>query len=48
MATPQTPGFSITITSITATRVSGTFSGTVKSAAGVLRTITNGSFSVPL
>ena len=48
MVTPQTPGFSITITSITAARVTGTFSGTVKSAAGATKTITNGSFSVPL
>ena len=48
MILPQTPGFSITISSITATRVMGTFFGTVTSAGGVTRTITSGSFSVPL
>ncbi len=46
----QTPGFTIIITSITATRVMGTFSGTLPSfpAPGSIRTVTNGSFSVPL
>ncbi len=47
-ATPQTPGFTLIISTVTATRVTGTFFGTVKSAAGVTRTITSGSFSVPL
>lgn len=43
--------FTITITSLTATRVSGTFSGTVRSNAGTgttTKTITSGSFSVPI
>ncbi|MBS1496178.1 MAG: hypothetical protein JSU03_03130 [Bacteroidetes bacterium] len=38
-----------TITSITSTRVNGTFSGTLYNSSGTLtKTITNGSFSVPL
>ena len=48
---PTTTGnFTITITSITATRVSGTFSGVVKDNSGAgpgFKTITEGTFSVP-
>ncbi|MFT3979907.1 MAG: hypothetical protein QM687_05510 [Ferruginibacter sp.] len=45
--TTQTPGFTLVITSITATRVSGTFSGTVKlDGTGTPKVITEGSFSV--
>jgi hypothetical protein len=46
---PKDP-FTITITSINATRVSGTFSGTLRNDAGngpQTKIITNGSFSVP-
>ena len=45
----QTPGFTITITSITATRVIGTFSGRVFDNQGAgpgFRNISGGSFSV--
>lgn len=46
----QTPGFTIVITSITATRVTGTFSGTMKQVSGGSGTkvISEGSFSLPL
>ncbi len=49
-ATAQTPGFTIIITSITATRVSGTFSGQLKQdgIGPAVRNITQGSFSLPL
>ena len=46
---PQTPAFTIVITSITANRVMGTFTGPVKDNAGVgpgVRTITEGTFNV--
>jgi hypothetical protein len=48
-ATTQTPGFTITFTSVTATRITGTFSGTLKDPLNLtsIKTITNGSFSVP-
>lgn len=38
----------VKITSITATRLIGTFSGTVRSQAGTTKSITNGIFNVPL
>lgn len=47
----QSPAFNIVISSITANRVSGTFSGPVKDNAGAgpaIRNITAGSFNVPL
>jgi hypothetical protein len=47
----QVPAFNIVITSISATRVSGTFAGPVKDNAGQgpgIRTITQGAFDVPL
>jgi hypothetical protein len=49
-ATAQTPGFTIIITSITATRVSGTFSGQLKQGGTgpAVRNITQGSFSLPV
>lgn len=50
-ATSQTPAFTITITSITATKVVGTFSGPLKDASGqgaVLKTITEGVFDLPI
>ncbi len=43
--------FTITITSLTATRVAGTFSGTVRSnsgTGGTTKTITNGAFNLPI
>jgi hypothetical protein len=46
----QTPGFTITITSITGTRVAGTFSGTIKENGGAGPAginVTEGIFSVP-
>ncbi len=48
--TTQTPGFTIIITSITATRVSGTFSGQLKQGGTgpAVRNVTEGSFSLPL
>jgi hypothetical protein len=48
--TTQTPGFTITITSITSSRVIGTFSGRVKENTGAgpgFRDITEGVFNVP-
>ena len=39
---------SITITSITTTRVQGTFQGTVRRGAGATKVITNGSFNLEL
>lgn len=48
--TTQTPPFTITITTITANRVTGTFSGPVKDNGGAgpgVITITNGTFSAP-
>lgn len=49
-ATPQSSTFSITITSISATRVTGTFSGPLRQDATgpAVKTITNGQFSLPL
>ncbi|HNP54117.1 MAG TPA: hypothetical protein PKK69_05855 [Ferruginibacter sp.] len=47
----QVPAFNIVITSISATRVSGTFAGPVKDNGGqgpAIRTITQGAFDVPL
>lgn len=49
--TTQTPGFTITIGSISSTRVSGTFSGRLKENGGSgpgFKTITNGIFSVKI
>lgn len=48
--TTITPGFTITITSRTATRVVGTFSGTVRldGVGPQTRVLTEGSFSVPI
>ena len=49
--TTQTPGFTITISAITSTRVMGTFSGLLKDNAGSgpgFKTITNGIFSVKI
>jgi hypothetical protein len=48
---PQNPGFTITITSITSTRVIGTFSGKISDNAGAgpgFKTVTNGIFSVKI
>lgn len=48
---PQIPAFTITITSITATRVAGTFSGPVRDNSGAgpgTRTFTSGTFNVPI
>ena len=39
---------SITITSITATRIQGTFQGTVRRAGGTVEVISNGSFNLAL
>ena len=47
-AVPQTPGFTVVLTSITATRVVGTFSGTLKDGGGVPYVITGGIFDLPL
>ena len=47
--TPQSPAFTISITSITANRVIGTFTGQLKDNLGAgpgLRTVTEGTFSV--
>ena len=47
----QTPGFTLVISSITATRVTGTFSGTMKQilpAGTATKVISEGSFSLPL
>ena len=44
----QNPAFSISITSITTTKVIGTFSGPVKNSSGVVITTTQGSFDLPL
>ena len=47
----QTPGFSITITSITSTRVTGTFSGRLLDNGGMgpgFKTVANGIFSVTI
>ena len=47
-ALPKDP-FTITITTITATTVTGTFSGTIRDAGGTgsnVKTVSNGSFSV--
>ena len=47
----QTPGFSITISSITSTRVIGVFSGRVLDNGGMgpgFKTVTNGIFSVTI
>lgn len=47
--TPQSPAFTIIITSITANRVMGTFTGPLKDNLGAgpgLRTVTEGTFSV--
>jgi hypothetical protein len=46
--TTQIPAFSVTITNITATQVTGTFTGPLKNAAGATITVTNGAFSLPL
>jgi hypothetical protein len=46
--TPQTPGFTIIVTSLTATRVVGTFSGTLKDTGGASFVITGGIFDLPL
>jgi hypothetical protein len=43
--------FSITISTLTATRVTGTFNGTVRNNSGTgtsTKIITNGSFSLPI
>jgi hypothetical protein len=47
-ATTQTPGFTVVITSLSATRIIGTFSGTLKDAGGVPFVITGGIFDLPL
>ena len=44
----QNPAFTITITSITATRCIGTFEGPVKDSQGNTKIITNGIFDVPV
>ena len=44
-------GFSVTVTNISATRVSGTFSGKLKLFEGAGKaedTITNGKFDIPI
>ncbi len=46
--TNQTPGFSITISTLTATRATGTFSGTVTNATGATHVLNNGIFDLPL
>lgn len=40
--------FTITVTSKTATRVQGTFSGTLSDTAGKIRIVTEGVFSIPI
>lgn len=48
--TTQSPAFSIVVTSVTATRINGTFSGPMKANNGAgpgIVTVTNGSFSLP-
>lgn len=48
---PQNPGFTITISSITSTRVIGTFSGKILDNSGTgpgFKTVTNGIFSVKI
>lgn len=44
----QNPAFSITISNITTSRVIGTFTGPVKNSSGMIITITQGSFDLPL
>ncbi|MFC4262394.1 hypothetical protein ACFOWM_05880 [Ferruginibacter yonginensis] len=44
----QTMPFSVTINTITATNVTGTFTGAVKNTAGATLQITNGAFNLPL
>jgi len=44
----QNPAFTITITSITATRCIGTFEGPVKDTQGNIKIITQGIFNVPV
>ncbi len=44
----QNPAFTITITSITATRCIGTFEGPVKDSQGTTKIITQGIFNVPV
>ncbi len=46
--TTQNSPFSVTITSITTTKVIGTFSGPLKNMAGTIITTTNGTFDLPL
>ncbi|MFN0081385.1 MAG: hypothetical protein ACKVOM_02615 [Ferruginibacter sp.] len=46
--TTQTPAFSITITNITPTQVTGTFAGPLRRSTGATITVTNGAFSLPL
>lgn len=49
--TPQTPVFTVTITSVSATRIAGTFEGPLKDAAGagaVQKTVTLGTFDLPI
>jgi hypothetical protein len=46
--TAQTPGFTIVVTSITASRIVGTFSGTLKDTGGASFVITGGIFDLPL
>ena len=46
--TTQIPNFSVTINSITATNVTGIFSGTLKNVTGTAINITSGSFNLPL
>ncbi len=47
-AIPQLPGFRVDISSVTPTRIIGTFSGTLKNAGGTPYVITNGMFDLPL
>ena len=44
----QTPGFTIIITQLTATRIVGTFSGTLKDVGGASFVIAGGVFDLPL
>ncbi len=46
--TIQVPAFTMTITTITPTRVTGTFSGPLKNATGGIITATLGTFDLPL
>ena len=46
--TTQSPAFSVTITTISAARVTGTFSGPLKNNAGTIITATAGTFDLPL